>query len=154
MALYYTINYQSASTNATPLTELDMLRTVTGATRSASFVQVIVSARSSTVGGGTIRLRRYATASTTGTAITAIAKDPGGQATTITAATLPTAGTTATQVMSIGFSQTGAQGFWGAAEPNDAVLLNAGGGANGNLDFFSIANANSVPFDLTTEHIE
>ncbi len=154
MALYYVTNAQGLTSNASAVTETDHMRTLTGASRAAAFVQVIVSARNATVGGGTMRLRRYSTPSTVGTAITPAPKDAGAQAAVTTAFTGPTVGTTATQVGSIGFSQTGAQGFWGAAEPNDALLLNAGGGANGNLDFVSICNGTSVPLDLTTEHIE
>ncbi len=155
MALYYTINLQTLSTNASTATETDHLRTVTGTTRSASFVQIIASARFNAVGGGSIRLRRFQTPATVGAAVTPLAKDPGAQAATITASSAPTTGTgTAFQVKSVGFSQTGAQGFWGAAEPNDGVLLNANGGQNGNLDLISIANGTSVPFDLTSEHIE
>lgn len=155
MAIYYTINLQGLSTNSSAATETDHLRTVTGSTRSASFVQIIASARGSTVGGATIRLRRFQTPATGGSAVTPLAKDQGGQASTITASSAPSTGTgTNFNVASIGFSQTGAQGFWGAAEPNDAILLNASGGQSGNMDIISIANASTIPFDLTSEHIE
>jgi len=152
--IYYVTNAQGLTSNASSATETDHLRYLTGSTRAASIMQVIISARNATVGGGSMRLRRFSTASTSGSAITPAPKDPGGQAAVTTAFTAPTAGSTPTQVGSVGFSQTGAQGFWGASEPNDALMMNANGGANGNLDFVSICNGTSVPFDLTVEHTE
>lgn len=152
--MYYTTNYQGATSNATAATETDHLRLLSGSTRQCMLAQLVVSARNATVGGGTLRLRRYATPSTGGTAITPAPKDPGSQAAVTTAFSLPTVGTTATQQGSYGLSQTGAQLFFGAAEMNDTWVLQAGGGANGNIDFVSIMSGTSVPFDLTTEHLE
>lgn len=158
MPFYYTTNAQGLTTNASTATETDNLTMQTGASGSTgSIVQVLASGRNATVGGATIRLRRFATASSSGSANNPVAKDPTAPAASVTAKTGPTPGSTATQVMSIGWSQTGAQGFWGAAEPNDAIVLRAASGAgpaNGNIDFYSIANGTSVPFDLTVEHIE
>jgi len=152
--MYYTTNYQGATSNASAATETDHMTMLTGSTRQAMLAQLVVSARNATVGGGTLRLRRYSTPSTSGSAITPAPKDPGSQAAITTAHTLPTAGSTPTQQGSYGLSQTGAQLFFGAAEMNDTWVLQAGGGANGNMDFFSIMNGTSVPFDLTIEHLE
>ncbi len=152
--MYYTTNYQGATSNGSAATETDHMRFLTGSTRQCMLAQLVVSARNATVGGGTLRLRRYSTPSTSGTAITPAPKDPGSQAAVTTAFTLPTVGATATQQGSYGLSQTGAQLLFGAAEMNDTWVLQAGGGANGNIDFVSIMNGTSVPFDLTTEHLE
>lgn len=152
--MYYTTNYQGATSNGSAATETDHMRFLTGSTRQCMLAQLVVSARNATVGGGTLRLRRYSTPSTSGTAITPAPKDPGSQAAVTTAFTLPTVGAIATQQGSYGLSQTGAQLLFGAAEMNDTWVLQAGGGANGNIDFVSIMNGTSVPFDLTTEHLE
>jgi hypothetical protein len=154
MSLYYTTNAQGLTSNSSAATETDHMRALTGTTRAAAIVQAFISARNATVGGMTLRLRRYSTPSSSGSAITPTAKDPGAQSAVTSFYTAPTPGSTATQVKSVGASQTGAQGFWGAAEANDAETLQANGGANGNIDFFSICNGTSVPLDLTVEHIE
>jgi hypothetical protein len=158
MPFYYTTNAQGLSTNASAATETDNLSMQTGASgRTGMVVQVLATGRNAAVGGASMRLRRFTTASTSGSTNNPVAKDPTAPAATLTGVTGPTAGATVKNVMSIGWSQTGAQGFWGASEPNDAVVLIPGssaGPANGNLDFFSIANGTSVPFDLTVESIE
>ena len=155
MPLFYSTNAQGLTTNATTATETDQLRTLTGTTRPANFIEVIGTARSNTVGGWTLRLRKFSTPSTVGSAITPTPDDPGNQAATITATTGPTAGSTATQIASFGGSQVGAQIYWCAQElAQTPFTLNANGGANGNLDVFSIANGTSVPFDLGVKHFE
>jgi hypothetical protein len=156
MGFYYTVNRQTTS-NSSAATETDHLSIKPGSSRMIQLVQMRVSARNATVGGATLRLKRYnSTASSGGGAQAIKAKDDAAQASTAAAicdSSSITAGTGGPDVLdSIGFSQTGAQGFWGAAEPNDAYVLDAG--ATKSFDFFSICNGTSVPLDITTEHIE
>jgi hypothetical protein len=156
MSFYYTMNRQTTTSGSTA-TEVDHLSVKPGTGRSISIVQMRISARNATVGGGSLRLKRWtSTASSVGGAQTINKKDAGEQASTATAicdSSGITPGTGGPDVLdSIGFSQTGAQGFWGAAEPNDAYVIEAA--ATKSFDFYSIANGTSVPIDITTEHIE
>jgi hypothetical protein len=156
MGFYYATNRQTTSSGSSQ-TEVDHLSIKPGASRCINLVQMRISARNATVGGGTLRLKRYTTtASSGGGAQTINKKDAGEQASVSTAicdSSSITAGTGGPDILdSIGFSQTGAQGFWGAAEPNDGYVIEAG--ATKSFDFFSICNGTSVPVDITSEHIE
>ena len=155
MPYYYAVNVQGATSNGSANTETDMLRTLTVANQAPAQVKGLYGAmRSGTAGGAQLRARRFATASTVGAAATPDPRRPGQPAASLTAFTLPTAGATPTQVLSIGLAQTGGMGGWVALEPDHAIWLNPNGGANGNLDILSIANAASIGFDYTVEHSE
>lgn len=151
--LYYNSDAQGLTSNGTPLTESDHMQLKTATTRSANIIGIQASGRSATPGGNTIRARRFSTASTSGSALTPAPLDAGAQAAVTGVVTGPTAGTTATQLLSFGFPATGGNG-WQAMDLNTGIYLDANGGAKGNVDIFSICTAASVPIDLAVTHGE
>ena len=154
--VYQIAPHVNVTTSGTANTEVDHLRTATGATRAAAVTGCYVLGKGAgltAISGIVIRLRRFATASTVGTAITPSPKDPTAPASTITAATTPTAGVTATQQVAFGCGAAG-PGGWVARDRDSEILLVAGGGANGNLDIFSASGTVSLNFEYSTEHIE
>jgi hypothetical protein len=128
----------------------------TGTAVRARIQGLYVSARASTAGGGIARLHTLATAtSSSGTTVTPAKRNPNWAAATTSALSSQTGpGSTRTQRVSVGFAQTGGQGGWVAWEPDAAIALNSGGGANGNADFDSIANAAAILADMTAEFAE
>ena len=154
--VYQIAPHANVATSGTANTEVDHLRTVTGATRAAAFTGCYIIGKGAgltAISGIVIRLRRFATPSTVGTAITPAPKDPTAPASTITAATTPTAGLTATQQLAFGCGAAG-PGGWVARDRDSEILLVAGGAANGNLDVFSASGTVSLNFEYSTEHIE
>lgn len=156
---YFRCNRQTTS-NGSAATETDHYRLLTIAEQeTAKLMEVMGTARSGTAGGGSLRVRRYATPSTGGTAGSgATLPNPTNAAlnqtivantTNFTDATTITAGTTATNVLSIGLAQTGGQGGWVTPFDGAGIDMIPNGGAQGNLDFVSIFNAASIAIDLS-----
>lgn len=156
MFVYSTVPGANVATNATPNTETDHLRTVTGASRQALLNALYVIGKGAgltAISGIVFRFKRFSTASTAGAAITPAPRDPTAPASTITAATAPTAGATPTLQNAIGCGAAG-PGGWVAPNPDSQMTMVAGGGANGNVDLFSASGTASLNFEYTLEHAE
>jgi hypothetical protein len=92
--------------------------------------------------------------SSSGSSFTPSKRNPNSAAATTSAMTGTTCSQANTERTAIGFAQTGGMGGWVAIEPDAAIYLQGGGGANGNAEFTTIANASSVTFDFTIEFAE
>lgn len=113
------------------------------------------AARGGTAGGGIMRLITAGTAqSSSGSTATLQKRNPAFATAVTSAMTATTCSQTATQRVSVGFAQTGGMGGWVAIEPDAQITLSAGGGASGNMEITTIANAASVTFDYTAEVAE
>ena len=149
MPFYFDLNFAFTS-NASGGTETDHMRLLTVANQeTCKLMSLHGNARFGTAGGGQLRVKTFATASTVGSAQTPAKRHPTQPAAATTAFTGPTAGATPTVRMTVGVAQTGGHGGWIALETSDAISLLPNGGANGNADVFSIANAASVTGDFT-----
>lgn len=146
----------NVSTNATPNTDTDHLRTLTGSTRGAAVTGLFLIGKGAgltAISGIVVRLARYSTASTSGSSITPRGKAPSNPAAQLTAFTGPTVGTTQTVQQSVGCGAAG-PGGWVARDADSAISLEAGGGANGNLDAISQSGTASLNFEYTLEFAE
>lgn len=154
MPFYYDVN-QAVTSNGTAGVETDHLRTLTVANQGICRVMSLYgAARFGTAGGAQLRLKTFATASTVGSGVTPGKRNPNSPAASTTFFSGPTAGATPTVHMTVGVAQTGGTGGWMALEPDHALQLLPNGGANGNADIYSIANAASVTLDFTVEFAE
>ena len=153
MPFYYSAVLYGLTTSATAGSETDHLRMLTGAGAGAKIAGVFPVGRNVTVGGGGVRMRRYATISTGGTGMTIAPADPRAPAAETAAYSAPTAGATGTDLMEVGVSQVGGGG-WVPLEADAGMQLSPGGGANGNLDFLSVMASASMTLDLTVEFSE
>lgn len=156
MAYYYSVDVQGAATNGTPNTETDMAQFLTVAEQAPCNIVGIYGAayNQTSVGGIVLRVRRYATPSTSGSAVTPAKRNTQSPAASTGVVTGPTAGATATNLLSVGLAQTGGMGGWQALEPDAAIVLRPNAGANGNVDILSIATAATMDFDYTAEFNE
>lgn len=146
----------NVTTSGTANTEVDHLRTVTAAARAAFFTALYLIGKGAgltVISGIVARLYRYATASTLGTTLVARPRDSGAPAARLTAATGPTAGATPTLQLAVGCGAAG-PGGWVARTQDDTIALDAGGGANGNLDLESASGTVSLNFEYTLEFAE
>lgn len=111
-----------------------------------------------TAGGAKLRAKQASTAGSGGTAHTVSKRNSRNPAAGLVATdngTSITAGTgTVVQRLAIGLAQTGGQGGWAALEDPEAISLQPNGGAAGNLELWSIANAVAVPLDMMVVHSE
>jgi hypothetical protein len=157
MPAYYEIG-QPITTNAAAatLSSGPHLTLKTGTNVRAHIMGLYAGSRGATAGGGFLRAHTLATAtSSSGTAVTPAKRNPNSAAATTSAMSSQTGpGTTRTHRILAAFAQTGGQGGWVAPEPDAAVQLLAGGGANGNLDVDSIANGASQLVDMLIEFAE
>lgn len=155
--MYYDV-YFGATTNSTINTQSSSphIRLLSGTAVDALVKGLYVAGRSGTAGGGQVRMITAATAfSSMGTGYTPIKRNPNFAAAITSAATATTcSGNTTSVRASIGFAQTGGMGGWVAIEPDASIRLLSGGGANGNLEVSSLANAASIPVDITLEFSE
>jgi len=152
MPFYYDINRSNVTTNGSAGTETDDLRLLTVASQGHARIMALYgAARFGTAGGAQLRVKTFGTASTAGSAVTPAPRNPRAPAAQSTAFSGPTAGSTPVIRMTVGVAQTGGTGGWMALEPDHAIALLSGGGANGNGDVFTIANAASVVLDYTVE---
>lgn len=139
--LIYDISPPAAvTTSASANTDVDHLRLLTVAARMA-WVKALGThgkgAALTTITGINLWLKRFATPSTVGAAITPTPRDQSGQvAARLTAFTAPTIGATPTIAKAIGCGAT-SPGGWVAPDVDSYITLDAGGGANGNLDLIS-----------------
>jgi hypothetical protein len=135
-------------------------RILASGTPSVSIRGCYAAARGGTAGGGILRCITATTAFATCNAstYTPARRNPNYAAAASSYLTAcncsqlaPAAGA---ERFAVGFAQTGGMGGWVAIEPDAAVTLLTGGGANGNAEFSPIANAASVTYDFTIEFCE
>jgi hypothetical protein len=156
MIVYNIAPPAAVNTSATANTDVDHLRLLTAASRIALITGLLLrgkSAAQTTITGIETMLKRFATASTAGSAIV---PQPRKGATTaiLTAFTGPTIGATPTIALALGCTITG-PGSWQAATPDHVIDLDAGGGANGNLDLISqTSGVVALPFGYDIEFSE
>jgi hypothetical protein len=157
MPFYYD-TVRATTTNGSGSTETTHLRFVTAANKRMALIRGLYAAAVfGTAGGGKLRLKTCATAASGGTAQVPAARDPSQPACDLVAAndaTTITAGGTPVVRLAVGFAQTGGNGGWVAPEPSAGITLLPNAGATGNAEIASIANAASVPIDITVEHSE
>lgn len=155
---YYYDVVRTTATNGSGATDSDHLHFLTVANQESAQIRGIYgSARSGTGGGMSLRLITAATPGSGGTAQTPQprnSRSPAADLTVANDATSLTPGGTPKLRLSIGVAQLGGNGGWQALEPAAGLTLQPNGGANGNAELHSIANAASVPFDVTVEHAE
>jgi hypothetical protein len=156
MPMYYDLSSQgTTSATAGSQTTSAHAKLLTGTGVSASIRGVYAAARGGTAGGGIFRVITAGTAMDSGGSTATLQKRNSNYATAATSAmTAVTCAQTANERTAVGFAQTGGMGGWVAIEPDAAILLQGGGGANGNAEFPTIANAASVTFDFTIELAE
>lgn len=153
---YTTAPGATVTTHGTPNSEVDHLRLLTGAARGARISGIVLGGKGAAltaISGIVIRLKRYATASTAGSAITPQPKEPSASAAVLTAFTGPTVGATPT-LAQIAFCGAAGPGGWVARDDHQKIVLEAGGGAKGNLDLHSASATASLDFEYALEHTE
>jgi hypothetical protein len=154
--VYNTGPAANVTTHATPDTETDHIRFATGTGARARVQGLYLTGKGAgltAISGIIARLYRYATASTAGSAITPRPRDPLASAAVLTAFTGPTVGTTATLQQAVGCGAAG-PGGWVARDDDSMIMLEGGGGANGNLDMHSACGTASRTFEYSIEHRE
>lgn len=152
---YTTAPAANVATNAAPNTDTNHLRLLTGASRTAHIMGLTMVGKGAgltSISGIVVRMTRFATASTAGSAITPRPKAQSGAA-VLTAFTGPTSGATPT-VPEIGGCGAAGPGGWAARDLDHAIFLEAGGGANGNLDLISQSGTASLNFEYGLSHQE
>lgn len=154
--VYNTAPTANVTTNASANTDTDHLRILTVSPRMA-FIRYLSAkgkaAAATALSGVELWLKRFATASTAGSAITPVKADPSSPAAVTTFFTGPTIGATPTIAGSISTGVSG-MGAWQAADRDDEIALEGAGGANGNLDLISQSGTVSVPFTYNVRHLE
>lgn len=156
MPMVYSLSLATAgslTTNATPNTETDAFFVKAGV-RNAALQAVYAVGRGAgltAISGIAMRVIRFATASTAGTGITPVPKDPGMQAAKATAASRPTAGATRTNRIVFGCGATG-PGGWIAPNPDSVELLEGGGAPS--IDMMDVSGTASLPYEWSAEIVE
>lgn len=146
------------ATSASANTSVDHLRTLTvGRDCCITKLDLIgKGAAQSTITGIEVRVSRFATASTSGSAITPAKANPDSPAATLTAFTGPTIGSTETIQWAGGMMSSGQGGFQ-PIDPSmdDGIILANAGGANGNADVLSQSEGTAgLNFKYTLAHRE
>lgn len=158
MLVYNTAPPAAVTTSGSANTDVDHLRLLTVAARMAWVKSLLIRGKGAaltTITGIEVMLKRFATASTAGSAIVPAPRDQSGSvAARLTAFTGPTIGATPTIQLAIGCGATG-PGGWTAPDADSYIDLDAGGGANGNLDLISQTSGTvALPFGYDLEHGE
>lgn len=158
MPFYYSDALATAgnlTTNGTGNTETETFFLKPGSTRSVYCNLITLNGKNASLTAlSSIELRpiKWGTASTSGTSLASVPKDPGAQAATITSGSRPTSGTTRTQAGAIiGCGVTGAN-QWVARDWDDSIMMPAGNaGSFSCMDTGSIA---SLLFSFSLGHAE
>src|SRR5579885_1131924 len=156
----YAIEQIGLTTNSTTDTESNHLLLLTptaAASKGPCYIsQLKAGARGATAGGCALRLSAFATAGSGGTSVTPQPRNSRSPAANTTAANgAYTAGSgTRTDLAGVFFPATGGSDVWFPNDEDDGVVLQLGGGANGNAEIRSRANPTSVPFDFLVEFFE
>lgn len=144
MPFYYSIE-NTHTTSGTAATEADAIRTTTGSSRTTAFSRLVAGASGAAQDNQCmVKLWRMSTASTVGSAVTPKPKDNSAPASVFTANTAPTIGTKETNATLILPFNSRAMVQWVALTPDEAIVLAAGGGANGNVDILDEQAAGSA----------
>jgi hypothetical protein len=143
----------NSTTSGTPNTEVDLFFLKAGV--ATAFFQALQlqgkSSLLSQISGLAVRMIKWGTASTGGTGVVPSNNDPGAQAATATAASLPASGTTRTNRMVIGCGTT-TPGQWVARDYDSTIKLQGGGAPS--IDGMDVSGAASLPFEWSFEHWE
>lgn len=157
MPFYYSL-FKEVTTNGSADTLSTHFRLLTVANQlTAKVVGLYGNAREGTAGGADLSLVRPGAAGTGGTAQTPAKRNPDSPVAATTAfddTTAITAGTSPVDHVSVGVAQTGGMGGWVALEADHALLLKPNGGANGNAEVSSRADAVSQKIRATIEFSE
>jgi hypothetical protein len=156
MPMVYTTSPATAgntATNAGANTESDVIYFIAGTRNFALQAMYLIgkAAGLTAISGIAIRIVKFTTPSTTGTAATPAPKDVGMQASKHTAKTGGTAGSTRTQHAIFGCGAAG-PGGWVAPNPDSVILLE--GSSAPSLDALSVSGTASLNFEFTTETVE
>lgn len=144
------------ATNSTINTDTDHLRALTVATRPASVNAIYLLGKGAgltAISGIIIRVARFSTPSTVGTAAQIRPRDPAAPAATTTWFTAPTVGTTQIQQLVVGCGAAG-PGGWVAPTADSQIYLEANGGADGNLDLISQSGTISLNFEMSVDYFD
>lgn len=139
MPFFYNITPTSdVATSSSANTAVDHLRTLTvGRDVYVTGMYLVGKGQAQTsITGIQVYLQRMSTASSSGSSITPAPRNSDYPSATLTAFTGPTIGTTANIQLTIGMMSSGVGG-WVQPDPDAAIFLVNGGGANGNLDLLS-----------------
>jgi hypothetical protein len=155
------ITYSSApgatvSTSGSINTEVDHIRFLTGSTKGAFFKKLELSgqgANLTAIHALRVRMYRYATPSTSGSALTPRSRTAPAATAILTAFTAPTPGSTPT-LQAVGACGAAAPGGWQAWNRDSMIQLDANGGAAGNLDLLSSSGFAALTFEYGMEHEE
>lgn len=140
------------ATSGSANTEVDGLMVAVGATRNVAIQSLYVCGKGAAltaISGIIFRIKRWTTASTSGTAITPSPRDPGMQAAKCTAAYGPTAGSGGgTYQLAIGCGAAG-PGGWVAPNPDSMIVLEAASGDS--LDVYNASGTTSLNYEESLE---
>jgi hypothetical protein len=153
MPMVYTISPATAGNSTATTSETDIFFIKAGARNAALQAMYLIGkgAGLTAISGIAMRIIKWATASTAGTAITPTPKDPGMQAAKSTSASLPTSGTTRTQHVVFGCGAAG-PGGWVAPNPDSVILIEGGGAFS--IDAMSFSGTASLNFEWSAEFVE
>lgn len=153
MPLYFDVK-KAITTNGSAGTLSTHFRAATGAAVAMRIAGLYGAARFGTAGGAQLILVRPGVIGTGGTAQTPTKRNPNFPA-PVTSwfddTTAITAGTSPITHLTVGVAQTGGMGGWVMLEPDHAPHFQPGGGANGNCEVATLANAASVVLAATIE---
>jgi hypothetical protein len=157
MPFYYDVN-RNTTTNGVANTLSTHLRFLTIANQKmARIMGLYGAARFGTAGGAVLRLIRGGAAGSGGTSQTpgeANPDTPAAETTAFNDATAITPGTTPVTQLTVGVAQTGGHGGWVALETDMGKAMKPNGGASGNMEVGSLANAASVAVEITADFQE
>lgn len=146
-------NFTTSGSANTEVDAMDFIAASTGTT--VNLLAISCGGKSSgltTLTAIELRVRKYGTASTAGTASSIVPVDPNVPAATHTSFTGPTAGSTATNMMSLVFGAAG-PGGWVAPNPDAMPKLKAAS-TTASMDILSTTGGTSLPFALTAQIVE
>lgn len=158
MPFYFsTIPTADVTTSGAANTAVDHLRALTVG-RDAAITKLDLIGKGqglATITGVEVRLSKFTTPSTVGSAIVPGKRNPDGPAATLTPFTGPTIGATENIAWSGGMMAAGQGGFVPLDAMDDAVTLPNAGGAAGNCDLLSQTEGTvALPFHYTLGHRE
>jgi hypothetical protein len=151
MFAYEVAPHANVTTSGTANTEVDHLRILTVASRGASITRLLAQGKGAgltAISGIMLRLNRYGTPSSAGSSETPNPKHPAAPAAITTAFTGPTVGSTPTAQLAVGCGAAG-PGGWVARDSVEKIHLEAGGGADGNVDVLSVSGTTSLNFEYS-----
>jgi hypothetical protein len=158
MPFFYDLNRVTATSGTTQTSVTHIAAKTAANQETLSLAAIYVGARSSTAGGGCMRVaHNTGTVYSGGTAASVTARDMrlgavmSQQSTWVTDASAITAGSALVQRLSIGFAQTGGTGGWVGTEPTNRIQMMPNGANPVDLEMASIAVGTSVPIEISVE---